>query len=144
MQLFPAAEMLEQGISPKDAPKFLDTDSGMQYTKDSVVLVKLMPQEVLWIPYGWLASPLVLDKKEDKAEEKSEQSEHRQEEKDDKNEQLGFVMHVPYFSDTMAKALSEPVRKAVLQWSSDHLTNMKSQRLWAGRHETFTKFLKSL
>ena len=51
----------DEGLALKDAPAFLETATGQIFMKDTqkFKLFKMKAGVLTWIPYGWLASPIL-------------------------------------------------------------------------------------
>lgn len=62
LTLIPVEPILRSGISLEDLPAHLESPSGNEFFRKSATVMKVSAQAVVWIPYGQIALPLVIDR----------------------------------------------------------------------------------
>lgn len=154
--------LLSKGITLPDLPKFLESPSGAQFFK-SATIISLSAGSVAWLPYGWVAWPLVLQPVEDKKESAnpdtdSEEQAAGAQAADNKQASdvklapgtadslpsFGFLWHCPVFSQSLASNLPTAVWHAISSYNMEHLTKLKGQQLWESRYQAMETFTKSM
>jgi hypothetical protein len=136
---FPMDELLGHGIATKDILQFLEQPTGVEFF-GSAKLIRLMPNEVAFIPFGWLGAPLALEPPGSNQTKKGKSSKAKPSTVDiPANNYVPLVTfpiaHVPW-----AKALSEPVWRAIVKANDDFFSSKESEKMYSGRSEAFKIF----
>ena len=147
LQLFPAAQLLSQGIALKDMHKFLETEAGSTYTQEHSIVTRMEEHHWVWVPFGWIAAPVILDLKA--SGEAGDEEKGRTAEKTDKgkklgNDKLGHYVHVPFFATEHAEFVEKIARLAIMTWNGEYLQRKSGEKLWGPRSELWTKFAKAV
>lgn len=152
--LHPVDGILEQGIALQDTGKFFETESGAKFLKQKSLFVTLAAGEALWVPSGWVASPVVTPAISDAdADDKQAAAQSKQTKAKASTTQhavkkhapeLGFFVHLPCFYEPLIKQMADQTRQAVFQWNQDHLNKNKTAKLFVDRYKFFSEFVKGL
>ena len=146
LQLLPAAQLLSQGIALKDLHKFLETEAGTTYTQEHSIITRIEEHQWVWVPFGWIASPVILDLQA--SGEAGDEEKGRKAEKGKKaekaNDKLGHYVHIPFFAAEQAKFVEKIARQAILTWNGEFLQRKSGEKLWGPRSELWTKFAKAV
>jgi hypothetical protein len=126
----PVCSIISLGITLKDVKSFLNTPSGQQFTQNESKIIKVAESSVLFVPFGWCVSPLFMVPSADtKTKVKSASVPPH-----------GFFIQQPLLSVPGTKALSAEVWNAVMSFNKNHHTKKGTERVWAMRGTSFTKF----
>ncbi len=133
--VMPTAEILNSGIALGDFSKFLESSAGTKDTTDHATIVRLHTDEVLWVPIGMLAVPVVTAELEaEAADKKTALMTH-----------AAFAVITPLVEE-WGKAASEAVWRALCFWNFEHIKKMSSgpsAALWAGRQSMVSQLFKA-
>ena len=116
--------MLSEGLSVSHLRSSLETPRGKEYAGVHTATIKVATSDVLWVPYGWVAMPL-LRAISDKAP---------------KGGDSAFAIWTTIWSSAMVKALPPTVWQAIRTWNDGHLKKQKNSRLYSARCELFERF----
>lgn len=141
--LIQAHSVLEQGISLSDIMSFLDTPTGLDMFTDSSYTVAIGPNEMVWIPYGYIPIPLVTEPlDDDKPVAIQEQTKQAKFERDAKSTGTYTVLTV--FSDSLAALVDATTWLAILKFNLDYCKKNAHRATWSGRCNVLASFAESV
>lgn len=130
----PVAEVLSKGIALCDLKGFLNSPSGLGLL-DSCVLLRLASDSVVWVPYGWVALPLVMLKdEEDQAKENPAQDADKKADGEANIVDLGFMSVLTVFSrGLMLNRISADTWRSVRAYNREYLRKVANKSAWTSR-----------
>ena len=128
---FPAEGMCTKGITPENLANFLETPSGPNFISQDAVFVPMAGSRVVWLPYGWLGSPIVVPKggSNDTAESETKEDD-------------AAVGIIAVFNPLLTQAVSQlsaPTWQAIMTWNKQHLERNGARSTWSARAELVNK-----
>lgn len=143
VMITPALSLLAKGVSLTDALAFFGTPSGHQAIDNESTFVLLAPRTVLWIPFGFLAVPIIVEKMDDYGEtEKPVALTMKSASNDDGN--MGAISVLTCFSASLAAEVPETVWQAIASMNRDHLAKNSTRSAWQPRFALAEKFVKEV
>ena len=119
---FPVGALLKLGIAMPDLPRFLEQEQGEQFWGSNCNAIKVPQGSVLWIPFGYIAAPVVNLQGDDSPE-------------------YAQIWTVPIFIQEFAEAAAtNQVMSAIFAFNKDHFTRKSDHVLWQQRETSFKKF----
>ena len=103
---FPAQPLLNEGIALSDAPKWFEQEGGRKFPQEQGAAVRILPKQYLWIPFGWVAVPVIHFESTAEAEEVKKGTS-----KKDAEQQSGFMVHIPFLERGPCKGSQGIVRQ---------------------------------
>lgn len=131
MAVLPLGEVLGQGITMQAMPKFFETDAGATVLQEKCAVLTLDRGHVLWVPYGYVAWPLVhydLDSKHPEQVEKVTPL------------PLGSLWCYTPFVEKWAQEVSGSNWTAISAYNLEHLEKQKGA-MWQERLKIVEDFL---
>ena len=148
----PIASLIGKGICCADFPNFAEQPMGQAWLKENGVIVTLVAGSCCWIPFGWLALPLLWEQQtvssKEKLEPAKEPAKHDAGEEPAKHdaadqpkvkEQCAHLLVMTIFDTELAAFMSELVHNAVMSWNTDYIGKFQD-KMWVQRMELIKKF----
>eukprot|EP00747_Dinoflagellata_sp_TGD_P161737 gnl/TRDRNA2_/TRDRNA2_178552_c0_seq1.p1 gnl/TRDRNA2_/TRDRNA2_178552_c0~~gnl/TRDRNA2_/TRDRNA2_178552_c0_seq1.p1 ORF type:complete len:706 (+),score=169.73 gnl/TRDRNA2_/TRDRNA2_178552_c0_seq1:48-2120(+) len=107
--LFPVQGLVEKGIAVDDLAKFLETKQGQEYQKMEMCMARVPHGSFLWIPYGLVAVPVVMEKP------------------------VAFLWLLPFLFKDWLLELPESARRSVITFNNAYMEKKKQAKIWMDR-----------
>lgn len=132
---FPADTLVVKGITPADLASFLETPTGVKFLNTDTVFIPLSGSRTVWLPYGWMGSPIVVPKG-------GATNTPETEGKDD-DTGIGIMAVFNPLSADAASKCSAAAWKAIETWNKQHLERNGTRSTWASRADVVKQFCDS-
>ena len=126
VHMFPAEKLIEQGISVKNYEHFAGTPEGAKLLKTSSHTIMVPADCIVFIPAGHIVAACFYKAPEKKGKD---------------NIDMACAVLAPIPFATSLGGMSEPLKKALLQWHEDQ-TKEKTMTMWVERKKFLKEVLK--
>jgi hypothetical protein len=137
--LVKADEILGQGVSLRDAKQFLETPSGTEAVKRSV-LFRCEKGSVIFCPAGWIMMPITVEPP--LADATTVAAKKRGKAKVTSDRAIANVRVMTLFVPEWMKNLTLPTLTAICNWNTDYSATKIAEKQWAARHSFMVEFAK--
>ena len=145
LALCPIEPILASGIMMRDLLSHLNTPTGVQYLNKRVKMVWLQQNDVLWVPYGFIAIPTRWDPQDEQPRAlKDEKPEQSAKDKQKASPELGGVAVCTIMCPQVASRLSKSLWSAISESIEKHSAATAGQNMWNDRRDVWPKFTKAV
>ena len=116
-----AAQIVAKGLALSDIEGFLSSPSGEDWVGNHAMVVPVRKGDVLWVPYGWIALPVAVTRKNYEGPPET-----------------AFAI-VQAVAHSRWAAMDGVCFAAIAAWNRGHLEKVQTKRAWAARFTYFAK-----